>query len=152
MGAITDIKMTFINSWITKPVEKALPNEHNPDLNDGEYACWRSHADAWRKIVEEGWNTAMIMEDDADWDGGIHESMALAWEALVNITHDPLASSGGESYRPLFVRLSVDGIFFIQERVWIYLLRHTLLLMILMFREHRLGGLTVYSRNISRPQ
>lgn len=97
MGAMTDLKLTFMNAWTTKPVDKALPNEHNPGLKDVEYACWRTHADAWRKVVEEGWDTAMIMEDDADWDGGIHESMALAWEALANITNDPLATTEAKS-------------------------------------------------------
>jgi hypothetical protein len=98
MGAMTDIKMIFMNAWTTKPVLKALPNEHNPGLRDSEYACWRTHADAWRKVVEEGWATAMIMEDDADWDTGIHESMAIAWQALEKITEDPLASTEAKSY------------------------------------------------------
>ena len=40
----------------------------------------------------------MIMEDDADWDGGIHQSMAIAWDALRNITNDPLASTEAKSY------------------------------------------------------
>lgn len=101
MSAMTDIKLTWMNAWTTKPIEKALPMEHNPGLKDVEYACWRSHADAWRKIVEEGWTTAMIIEDDADWDGGIHESMAIAWEALQNFTNDPLASTEAKSYVPL---------------------------------------------------
>ena len=127
MGAMTDIKLTFINTWTTKPVEKALPAEHNPGLKDVEYACWRSHADAWRKVVEEGWETAMIMEDDADWDGGIHESMALAWEALVNITHDPLAMIEAKSYNPMnFGGLILDGIFSIRGHVWIRLRRRIL--------------------------
>src|ERR1700694_963041 len=49
MGAMTNLKFTFMDAWTSKPVEKALPNEHNPGLKDVEYACWRSHADAWRK-------------------------------------------------------------------------------------------------------
>jgi len=98
MGAMTDLKLTFLNAWTTKPVPKALPNEHNPGLKDVEYACWRTHADAWRNVVEEGWATAMIMEDDTDWDGGIHESMTLAWEALKEFTHDPLAATEAKSY------------------------------------------------------
>ena len=100
MAAMTDLKLTFIDTWTTKPVEKALPNEHNPGLKDVEYACWRSHADAWRRVVEEGWTTAMVIEDDADWDGGIHESMALAWDALLKFTNDPLARTEANSYGP----------------------------------------------------
>ena len=97
IAALTNIKLTFMNAWTTKPIAKALPNEHNPGLKVAEYACWRSHADAWRKVIEEKWSTAMILEDDADWDGGIHESMALAWKALIEITHDPSAQTEAKS-------------------------------------------------------
>ena len=111
MAAMTDLKLTFLDARTTKPVEKALPNEHNPGLKDVEYACWRSHADAWRRVVEEGWATAMVMEDDADWDGGIHESMALAWDALVRFTNDPVASTEANSYAP---SLAIQG----RLRLW----------------------------------
>jgi Glycosyltransferase family 25 (LPS biosynthesis protein) len=97
MAGITGLKLTFLDAWTTKPIERAMPAEHNPGLKDVEYACWRSHADAWRMVVQEGWATAMILEDDVDWDGGIHESMALAWEALKNITGDPEAVTSGTS-------------------------------------------------------
>lgn len=110
-----------MDAWTKKPIEKALPDEHNPGLKDVEFACWRSHADAWRKVVEEGWDTAMILEDDADWDGGIQESMALAWQGLRNITHDPLASTEAKTYLPSYIMLIIDGISFIQGRVWIIL-------------------------------
>ena len=150
MGAMTDLKLTFLSAWTTKPLPKALPKEHNPGLKDVEYACWRTHADAWRKVVEEGWATAMIMEDDADWDGGIHESMALAWEALKEFTHDPLAATEAKSYVNSLRRLIVDGIFFIQGLVWIILQNDFYLLMILIFRERQLRGLIIYSLNILR--
>lgn len=100
MAAMTDIKLTWMDARTSAPIAKALPHEHNPGLKDVEYACWRTHADAWRKVVEEGWDTAMIMEDDADWDGGIHEQMTLAWEALTQITNDPTASTEAKSYFP----------------------------------------------------
>ncbi|KAL8828218.1 MAG: hypothetical protein Q9170_006697 [Blastenia crenularia] len=29
---------------------------------------WRSHINAVRKVVESGWSSALILEDDADWD------------------------------------------------------------------------------------
>ena len=98
MAAMTDLKLTWMDARTTAPIPKALPHEHNPGLKDVEYACWRTHADAWRKVVEEGWTTAMIMEDDADWDGGIHGQMTLAWEALTKITNDPAASTEAKSY------------------------------------------------------
>jgi len=98
MAAMTDLKLTWMSAWTTSPATKALPHEHNPGLKDVEYACWRTHADAWRRVVEEGWTTTMIMEDDADWDGSIHEQMALAWAALNKITKDQNASTEAKSY------------------------------------------------------
>jgi GR25 family glycosyltransferase involved in LPS biosynthesis len=98
MAAMTDLKLTWMNAWTMAPTTKALPHEHNPGLKDVEYACWRTHADAWRRVVEEGWATTMIMEDDADWDGSIHQQMALAWKALNKITKDPNASTEAKSY------------------------------------------------------
>ena len=98
MSAVSNLKFQYQSVWTKKPVEKALPAEHNPNLNEMEYACWRSHADAWRRVVEEGWETALILEDDVDWDGNIHQSMAIAWEGLKAITKDPSAASQGKSY------------------------------------------------------
>ena len=109
MAVMTDLKLTFLNAWTTKPIPKALPKEHNPRLKDVEYGCRRTHSDAWRKVVEESWATAMIIEDDTDLDGGIHERMALA-----EIIDDPLASVKAKSFvNSLEILLMVDGIIFI---------------------------------------
>ena len=72
--------------------------------------------------MEEGWATAMIIEDDADWDGGIAESMAHAWEGLRNITHDPFASTTANRFIQAETRnLIVVGIYSILDHVWIIL-------------------------------
>jgi Glycosyltransferase family 25 (LPS biosynthesis protein) len=97
MASLSNLKLTHLDAWTSKPISKALPSEHNPNLKDGEYACWRSHADAWRLVIEEGWDTAMIIEDDADWDVGIRESMAAAWKGLIEITNDPHAATAPTS-------------------------------------------------------
>lgn len=141
MAGMTGLDLTYMSAWTTKPTQKALPNEHNPNLKDVEYACWRSHADAWRQIVEKGWETAMIMEDDGDWDGGIHQSMAIAWEALKNITNDPLATTEAKSYHLTRILLILDGIFFIRGRVWIILRRVIWCMTTLIFPGLQLGGL-----------
>ena len=138
-ASLTNLKLTFMGAWTTKPVEKAMPNEHNPNLKDVEYACWRSHADAWRKIVEGGWTTAMILEDDVDWDGGIYESMQVAWEALKNFTNDPHAATTATSYDNL-KKTNVDGISFILDFVWIYLRRDIIFMKIHIRLGHRHGG------------
>jgi GR25 family glycosyltransferase involved in LPS biosynthesis len=34
--------------------------------------CWRSHANVWQRVIEEDVGTAIILEDDIDWDVNIH--------------------------------------------------------------------------------
>jgi len=36
-------------------------------LKDGEIGAWRSHIDAFKWIVDNGIETALILEDDIDW-------------------------------------------------------------------------------------
>jgi len=46
---------------------KALPPGMD-SLKGGELGCWRGHINALSTIVEKRISTALIMEDDADWD------------------------------------------------------------------------------------
>ena len=41
----------------------------------GELGCYRSHLNALRKIVDNRWGTALIIEDDADWDIALKEQL-----------------------------------------------------------------------------
>ncbi|OAA69243.1 Glycosyl transferase, family 25 [Akanthomyces lecanii RCEF 1005] len=52
--------------------EKARPKGSHA-LRPEQLGCWRSHANVWRKIIEERIQTAIILEDDADWDVRIHD-------------------------------------------------------------------------------
>ncbi|KAJ5651135.1 uncharacterized protein N7484_004858 [Penicillium longicatenatum] len=38
-------------------------------------ACWRAHMNALRKVVENSFSTALILEDDADWDVNIKSQL-----------------------------------------------------------------------------
>jgi hypothetical protein len=42
-------------------------------LKPGQWGCWRSHVNLWRKIVKENIDSALIMEDDLNWDISIHD-------------------------------------------------------------------------------
>ncbi|KAL4773745.1 hypothetical protein BDW60DRAFT_184387 [Aspergillus nidulans var. acristatus] len=49
--------------------EKALPQGmDNPEIPYAVVLCWRAHMNALRSVVENKYATALIMEDDADWD------------------------------------------------------------------------------------
>ncbi|KAH8807897.1 hypothetical protein F5884DRAFT_881435 [Xylogone sp. PMI_703] len=52
--------------------ENAKPQDSGI-LRPEQLGCWRGHANAWRKVIEENIETAIIVEDDADWDVNIHD-------------------------------------------------------------------------------
>ncbi|KAJ6788337.1 hypothetical protein PWT90_06329 [Aphanocladium album] len=52
--------------------EKAKP-KGSQSLRPEQLGCWRSHANTWRRIIEEKVQTAIILEDDADWDIRVHD-------------------------------------------------------------------------------
>jgi hypothetical protein len=66
--------------------ENALPPPRRPGtLRPEEYAVWRAHANVWRRIIDEGLTTALIMEDDNDWDLNIREQIPRILNALEEI-------------------------------------------------------------------
>ena len=53
-----------------------LAHPHYPfGIGGGELGCFLSHRAAWRKIVDEGWDHALIVEDDA-------EPLAALWPGV----------------------------------------------------------------------
>ncbi|KAI0005800.1 glycosyltransferase family 25 protein [Xylariaceae sp. FL0662B] len=70
MASLTGFKLTWVDGVAGKTIpDKALPfgwdREKLPDSNLGS---WRGHIDAIRQIVDNGLSSALIMEDDMDWD------------------------------------------------------------------------------------
>ena len=63
-------QLTQVNGSIIP--EKARP-EGAGSFGPGHIGCWRSHADTWRRVVKENLLTALILEDDADWDMNVHD-------------------------------------------------------------------------------
>jgi GR25 family glycosyltransferase involved in LPS biosynthesis len=53
--------------------DKAKPAVEGADLKPEQWGCWRSHVNLWRKIVTENIDTALIIEDDLDWDVNIKD-------------------------------------------------------------------------------
>jgi len=39
----------------------AMP-QRSTQLKPGEIGCWRSHVNAWKRIVEARWETALVIE------------------------------------------------------------------------------------------
>ncbi|PYH88277.1 LPS glycosyltransferase [Aspergillus ellipticus CBS 707.79] len=53
--------------------EKSLPNEN--ELKASEIGCWRAHMNALSNMVKNSYSTALILEDDADWDINIKKQL-----------------------------------------------------------------------------
>ena len=87
MAAMNGLNLTFVEGALPGSMsEKAMPLEHNPNLTPAAIACWRSHMNVWRTIVEQGWTTTMVIEDDADWDTNIRMSLPRIIEGMDTIT------------------------------------------------------------------
>lgn len=60
------------------------PRLHSPSypfpLNVGEVGCFLSHRGIWQRIVDEGWEQTLIVEDDIEFEPGFAESLAFASE------------------------------------------------------------------------
>ncbi|KAF5860529.1 hypothetical protein ETB97_001429 [Aspergillus alliaceus] len=51
---------------------KARP-EYSESLRPEQLGSWRGHANTWKRIIDEKVETALIMEDDGDWDVNVRD-------------------------------------------------------------------------------
>ncbi|KAF5016416.1 hypothetical protein F66182_11908, partial [Fusarium sp. NRRL 66182] len=77
MSSMTDLKLDYIEGVVGSEVkDKALPPPaSHTTQRSGNIGSWRSHLNAIRAIVENNLDSALILEDDADWDVRIHDQM-----------------------------------------------------------------------------
>ena len=89
MAAYSNLSITIVPGVRTL-AENALPPPRTPgSVRAEEYAVWRAHANVWRKIIEEGLTTALILEDDNDWDINLKEQVPRILKALDEIRVAP---------------------------------------------------------------
>lgn len=87
---------------------QSLPDTYGtPDyiLRPPHLACFRGHANIWRQIVEDGIETALILEDDVDWDLNIREIVPRVKEAMAKITKEPNPFSNTPGIHPSYISL-----------------------------------------------
>ncbi|CAJ2507192.1 Uu.00g083780.m01.CDS01 [Anthostomella pinea] len=70
MAALTGFKLSWINGVAGESVpNKALPfGWDRPAMPETNLGSWRGHINAMRHIVASGLTSALVMEDDMDWD------------------------------------------------------------------------------------
>ncbi|GKT53006.1 glycosyltransferase family 25 protein [Colletotrichum tofieldiae] len=86
-AALSEMAIDFVDGVEGKTVpDKAIPKTSEHDrLSDGAIGCWRGHMNALEEIVRRNLSSALILEDDADWDIRIRQQLhdfALATQAL----------------------------------------------------------------------
>ncbi|KAF9892782.1 hypothetical protein FE257_000371 [Aspergillus nanangensis] len=71
-------------------VEKAIPDKYNTSNSKPTViACWRAHMNALRDVVENGYASALIMEDDADWDVSVRQQLREFARGVRTLTNTP---------------------------------------------------------------
>jgi hypothetical protein len=89
MAAYHNLSITIVPG-VRSLAENALPPPRKPgSVRVEEYAVWRAHANIWRKIIEDGISTALIMEDDNDWDLNLKQQIPRILNALNDLTRQP---------------------------------------------------------------
>ncbi|KAK9385117.1 hypothetical protein V1515DRAFT_297219 [Lipomyces mesembrius] len=72
LASMSGIKIKLIDGVDGDSIDaKAVPD--NADLRSSVLGCWRAHADAWSYVIDNDFETALILEDDIDWDENIHQ-------------------------------------------------------------------------------
>ncbi|EGE07779.1 LPS glycosyltransferase [Trichophyton equinum CBS 127.97] len=98
MAAVSGIKLHWVDGIMGDTVvDKALPPPATHKFRSANIGSWRGHLNALQDIVENNINSALIFEDDADWDIRIKPQLrdfALASRALVQ----PLSGADHLSY------------------------------------------------------
>jgi Glycosyltransferase family 25 (LPS biosynthesis protein) len=93
IAAASGLQLTFFPGVNSKTLDtQSLPDSYGTDyviLEPAHLACYRGHANIWRQIVEDDVETALIMEDDIDWDLNIREILPRVEDGLARITKDP---------------------------------------------------------------
>jgi hypothetical protein len=90
MAAYANLSITIVPG-VRSIAENSLPPPRTPGaVRTEEYQVWRAHANIWRKIIEDGLTTALILEDDNDWDLNIKEQIPRIMNALDEIRRPPL--------------------------------------------------------------
>ncbi|KAJ5646219.1 Glycosyl transferasefamily 25 [Penicillium lividum] len=94
-------------------IQKAMPKGIN--LEEGQktiYAAWRAHMNVLTKVVENSISTALILEDDADWDVNLKSQLTVFADGLHTIKDNKHISRDapyGTDWDVLWVGTCISG-------------------------------------------
>ncbi|KAL5341376.1 hypothetical protein BJX70DRAFT_386684 [Aspergillus crustosus] len=87
-----------------------LGDENAKHPNHGSAMAWVAHLDLIKHVVQLDLETALILEDDVDWDLSIHEQMIAVAEAVRQLTKTNASDTSpfGRSWDVLWVGLCAE--------------------------------------------
>lgn len=102
-AAVSGLEVEFVNGVVGADMDPKTYHLEGGgrDLSPPELGIWRAHLNVYREIVRRGIKSALVMEDDVDWDINIrtqHRQLARASRALTQ----PLAGAPGRFADPTF--------------------------------------------------
>jgi len=76
-AAASNIQLDFVDGVTGESIKQSAypPPDENRSLLSGIRGSWRTHMNALQKIVEQNLTTALIFEDDVDWDIRIRQNL-----------------------------------------------------------------------------
>ncbi|KAF2020548.1 glycosyltransferase family 25 protein [Aaosphaeria arxii CBS 175.79] len=78
---------------------KAYPPGNHQDMSEGNRGSWRAHMNAIREVIQQNLTTALIFEDDVDWDFRIRSQLSDFSHAARKL-QDILSQSEHDSSKP----------------------------------------------------
>ncbi|KAK5684829.1 hypothetical protein LTS10_002904 [Elasticomyces elasticus] len=72
----TDLHVEFVEG-VKEVDRRTLPPGGDPRAKIGVLGCWRAHLNVMRMIVDQNISTALVLEDDSDWDIRIKSQMQV---------------------------------------------------------------------------
>ncbi|KAK4126790.1 glycosyltransferase family 25 protein [Parathielavia appendiculata] len=102
-AALSELKITWVDGVAGKDVpDNALPGD--PTTRQGAFGLgnkgsWRAHMNVLQRIVRENVTSALILEDDADWDVRLKLQMQAFAQAAMVFTQPSNKHTLAEKYR-----------------------------------------------------
>ncbi|CAG8577034.1 22081_t:CDS:2 [Dentiscutata erythropus] len=92
-------------SAISKNDEQILRKYGSADMSPSQKACYLSHYFIYKEIIDKGYNSALILEDDVDFElnitaimADIHRDLPASWETLyIGHCFEPVGEQVGRS-------------------------------------------------------
>ncbi len=74
-AALTGLQVEYVDGVKNVSRDYLPPGGKEKHLHDGGLGAWRAHMNVMRKIVEQNLTSALVLEDDVDWDIRVKSQM-----------------------------------------------------------------------------